>query len=73
MFFLALNCINKTIKVTDDNCRMIQKIIKIKLDAHPGIEESVKNFKYNTKRTDIKQTKTPNKEIFKILTDNESK
>ena len=48
MFFRELNCINNTIKVTDDNCKMILKITKSKLEAQPGMAVSVINFLYNT-------------------------
>ena len=37
MFFRELSCNNKTIKVTENNCKIIPEIIKIRLEAHPGI------------------------------------
>lgn len=52
---------------------MMLKMIKIKLDAQPGIDASVKNLIYKIERTDKKHTKTPNKESFNIRTDKESK
>jgi hypothetical protein len=73
MFFLELSCINKTINVTDESCNIILKMIRIKLEAQPGIEELVKNFKYKTEITDKKQITTPNNEIFKIRTHRKSK
>ena len=44
IFFLELSCNNKTINVTENNCKMIPEIIKIKLDAHPGIALFVNVF-----------------------------
>jgi hypothetical protein len=44
IFFLELNCISKTINVTEESCKIILKIINIKLEAQPGIEASVKNL-----------------------------
>jgi len=59
MFFLELNCINNIINVTEDSCRIMLKIIKIKLDAQPGIAVSVTNFLYKTINTAKKQTIIP--------------
>jgi hypothetical protein len=44
MFFLELNCNNNTIRVTENNCKIIPDIIKIKLEAQPGMALSVKIF-----------------------------
>lgn len=48
-------------------------MINIKLDAQPGMEDSVKNLMYNTEITEIKHAATPNKESFSIRTDKKSK
>lgn len=73
IFFLVLNCISKTINVTDDNCKIMLKIINIKFDAQPGIEDSVNSFIYKIEITDKKHNPTPNKDIFNMRTDKKSK
>ena len=49
------------------------KIINIKFDAQPGIEDSVNSFIYKIEITDKKHNPTPNKDIFNMRTDKKSK
>lgn len=67
MFFLELNCINNTISVTEKSCKIIPDMISSKLEAQPGIAESVTYFLNNTIRTEIVQSKMPNNENLKIF------
>ena len=58
MFFLELNCNNNTIKVTENNCKIIPDIIKIKLEAQPGMALSVnKNLNQKGKTRTMREFK----------------
>ena len=73
IFFLELNCNNKTTRVTENNCKIIPKIINVKLDAQPGIALSVNNFWYKIYKTEIVQMPIPYNEYLKIRIDKKSK
>jgi hypothetical protein len=62
MFFLELNCSNKTINVTENSCNIIPEIMSIKLDAHPGIASVKKIFGIKYRETDILHISIPYKE-----------
>ena len=59
IFFLELNCINKTIKVTEKSCKIILEMINIKLEAQPGIAVSVMYFLNKTIPTEKEQSTIP--------------